>query len=106
MNKFVAIKERLCNAPFLQSYDTRLKSVLTTDASEQGLGAVLQQKGPHGMKTIMFLSRGLRDPETRYSVVERESLAVYWAVKKLKKFLWGVDFEIRTDHKPLVELFF
>lgn len=104
-DEFLCIKEKLRNAPCLASFDPLKTSVLTTDASLKGLGAVLQQESEKGLITIMFASRGLKEPETRYSVIEREALAVFWAVRKLKKFLWGTKFLVKTDHKPLCETF-
>ena len=103
--EFQEIKHKLVKAPVLHSFDPQAKSVLITDASVKGLGAVLRQGTGETERTILFLSRSLRDPEQRYSVIEREALAVYWAIKKLKRFLWGGKFIVRTDHKPLCDIF-
>ena len=103
--EFQDLKRCLVKAPALHSFNPQEKSVLTTDASAKGLGAVLRQGVGESERTILFLSRSLREPEQRYSVIEREALAVYWAVKKLKRFLWGGRFVVRTDHKPLCDIF-
>jgi hypothetical protein len=49
-------------------------------------------------------SRSLVEAETRYSTIERECLAAQWLMKKLRRFLLGRKFVLRTDHKPLVGL--
>lgn len=103
--EFIAIKNMLKETPKLKSFDPIKRTVLITDASMKGLGGVLQQKDGDKENVILFLSRSLRGAELRYSVIEREALAVHWAVKKLKNLLWGVKFEIRTDHKPLCQVF-
>ncbi|KAJ1188714.1 hypothetical protein NDU88_005471, partial [Pleurodeles waltl] len=103
--EFIKLKDCLCNAPKLKNFNPKLQSILTTDASSKGLGAVLQQGLRSAENTIAFISRSLKDTETNYSVIEREALAVYWAIKKFKKFLWGRPFVVKTDHKPLVEVF-
>ena len=72
----------MSQAPSLKSFDSQLKSVLSTDASLKGLVAVLQQGEGLSQKTILFRSRSLKGAESRYSVIEREALAVFWAIKK------------------------
>ncbi|KAJ1173097.1 hypothetical protein NDU88_004938, partial [Pleurodeles waltl] len=56
-------------------------------------------------KAIAFASRSLKDAEQNYSVIEREALACSWAIKHFKFYLWGLPFVVRTDHKPLIQIF-
>ena len=71
---------------------------LTTDASMTGLGAVLSQNG----KPITMISRTLKGVELDYATNERELLAIVWALKKLRNFLYGSkNLIIFTDHQPL-----
>lgn len=71
---------------------------LTTDASSFGLGAVLSQNG----KPITMISRTLEDGEIDYATNERELLAIVWALKRLRNYLYGVNkIIIYTDHQPL-----
>lgn len=75
--------------------------VLTTDASHLGLGAVLSQYPPGEPEketVISYDSRILRGPETRYSAVHQEALAVCWAVHKYRHYLAGRHFILRTDN--------
>jgi len=81
---------------------------LVVDASLTGLGAVLLQRSSpnESFKPVIFKSRSLKDPETRYSATEREALAIRWAIKKLRKYLiGGPKFKVVTDHKPLTYMF-
>lgn len=72
---------------------------LTTDASSYGLGAVLSQDG----KPITMISRTLRAAEENYATNERELLAIVWAIKRLRNYLYGVgSLKIFTDHQPLI----
>jgi hypothetical protein len=78
--------------------------VVRSDASNTGIGAVLLQPQPERdgqLHPVLYASRKLLDRETRYSTVERECLAVVWAVDKFHRYLLGRHFVIETDHKPL-----
>ena len=73
------------------------------DASKQGLGAVLQQnQSNREWKPICFASRFLTIFEAKYSINEVELLVIVWAVEHLKNFVFGVKFEIISDHKALM----
>ena len=54
--------------------------------------------------TVAFASRVLREPEKKYSVIERELLACIWAIEKFRSYVWGCKFTLQTDHKPLVSI--
>ena len=73
---------------------------LTTDASNQGLGAILSQND----HPCLFISRTLNKAEENYSTSEKELLAIVWAMKRLRQYLLGKPFKIQTDHKALVWL--
>eukprot|EP00731_Ephydatia_muelleri_P027497 Em0019g370a len=70
---------------------------LQTDASAIGLGAVLEQDG----HVVAYASRSLTHAERQYSVIERECLAVLYAVKQFRHYLLGRAFVLHTDHQPL-----
>ncbi|KAL1123671.1 hypothetical protein AAG570_001444 [Ranatra chinensis] len=76
--------------------------VVTTDASQVALRAVLSQLDHLGDRPVAFASRKLTSAESRYSAIERELLGVVWAVEYFRPYLWGRQFLIKTDHKPLV----
>ena len=71
------------------------------DASKQGLGAVLQQKGKEGWKPISYASRFLTDLEAKYSINELELLAVVWSAEHFKNYVYGINFGVVSDHEAL-----
>ena len=95
---FLILKKALSTPPVLQPFSLQKSSVVTTDASEKSLGAVLTQEG----RPVIYISRKLTSTEARYSNIEREALAVVWACCRLQQFLVGKKFLIQTDHQPLV----
>lgn len=91
---FDNLKDKLCNAPVLQYPDFTRQFTLTTDASNEGLGAILSQDGH-------YISRTLNTAEKNYSTTEKELLAIVWAIKRLRQYLLGRKFIIQTDHQAL-----
>ncbi len=78
-----------------------LPFLLQTDASDRGLGAVLAQVVGGEERPVLYLSRKLSKRETRYSTVEKECLAIRWAVLTLRYYLLGREFTLCSDHAPL-----
>ena len=72
-----------------------------TDASEYGIGAALMQEFDSVLLPIEFASRKLQPREKNYSVVEKEGLALVFAIRKFDKYLFGKEFVIYTDHSAL-----
>ncbi len=78
---------------------------LSADASAYGLGAALTQRDVEGNdRPIFFASRLLNDHEMKYAQVDKELLAVAWALERLDTFVYGQKITVRTDHKPLLGL--
>ena len=98
---FQALKQALCEEPVLKAPDFTKPFLLHTDASEVGLGAVLSQVIDNEEHPILYISRKLLKHEKNYATVEKEALAVKWAVHHLKYYLWGREFTLITDHAPL-----
>ena len=100
---FVTAKERLKSRESLMLYDTRLPVRLTCDASPTGLGALLSHILPDKTeRPIAYASRVLTQAEKNYSRLDREALSIVYAVKYFHQFLFGREFELFTDHKPLI----
>lgn len=98
-------KHLLTTDPILKYPDFKRRFILETDASDFALGAVLSQKFEDGKEhPIAYASRTLNDAECNYSATEKELLAIVWATKHFRPYIYGTNFEIRTDHKPLVWL--
>lgn len=98
---FDKLKKIIISEPILQYVDFKKKLILTTDASAFGISAVLSQGKIGEDLPIAFLSRTLQDTETRFSTTEREMLAIYWGIKQFRPYLYGIEFLVETDHKPL-----
>ncbi|PFX12686.1 Retrovirus-related Pol polyprotein from transposon 17.6 [Stylophora pistillata] len=103
---FEGIKNELTSATNLAHYDPSRPTVISSDASNFGLGAVLLQLQEDGTrKPVYYASRSLSETEKRYAVIEKEALAVTWACDKFSDYVLGMKFTVETDHKPLVPLF-
>ena len=98
---FQQLKEALCKAPVLALPQGEQDFVVYTDASRVGLGCVLMQKG----RVIAYASRQLKPTEKSYPVHDLELAAVVYALKIWRHYLYGVKFQIFTDHKSLKYLF-
>ena len=70
---------------------------LQTDANSTGIGAILEQGG----HVVAYASRTLSPSEKNYSVIQRECLAIIFALKQLRHYLLGRKFSLLTDHAPL-----
>lgn len=99
---FEALKESLCS-PSVVLYlpEPGLPWVLDTDASMIGIGAALYQEKDSLYRPVCFLSRALTPAEKNYSVTELECLAVVWAVRKCRHYVYGECIRVRSDHEPL-----
>ena len=101
---FNLLKSSLLCKPILRLPDVAKPFVLHTDASSVALGAVLLQKYDGQLFSVSFASRKLNSEERNYSTIERECLAVVWAIKKFAIYVYEVEFTLQTDHQgePLV----
>ncbi|KAL0169058.1 hypothetical protein M9458_037280, partial [Cirrhinus mrigala] len=66
-----------------------------------GLGAVLSQIQEGEEHPVLYISRKLSPAERNYATVEKEALAIKWAVLELRYYLLGCKFTLVTDHAPL-----
>ena len=102
---FQKLKNSLAAAPVLAVPDVNKLFTVHTDASGTGMGAVLSQVGEDGEEhPIAYASRKLKPRETRYSTIEKECLAVVWALKCFEHYVYGQAFMLITDHRPLTWL--
>jgi len=75
--------------------------ILDTDASGEGIGAVLQQEQDGQVKVIAYGSRTLNKAEKNYCVTDKELLALRYFVEYYRHYLLGRKFLVRTDHQAL-----
>ena len=98
---FDAIKAEFKKKIILPYFDRHKETILQTDASKKGFGAViLQEEQP-----IYYASRALTSTEKNYQNLEREAQAAVWGMEKFHYFLYGRKFILQTDQKPLVSIF-
>lgn len=97
---FTALKNALVSAPVLTLPDFNKQFVIETDASDKGVGAVLQQDG----HPIAFVSKALGPKKQGLSIYEKEYLAILMAVDQWRQYLIQGEFLILTDQKSLIHL--
>ena len=90
----------------LALYDPEKKTMVSSDASSFGLGAVLMQKQRSGeIRPVAYASISMTETERRYAQIQKEALAITWTLEQWAGFLIGMRFKVETDHKPLIPLF-
>ena len=97
---FSRTKEEISKNFTLPYFNPNSSTTLQTNASKKGLGAVLLQNS----KPVMFASRALTGSERNYQNLERECLATI-SMEKFHYFLYGKEFTLETDQKPLVSIY-
>lgn len=98
---FEVLKHELTQAPLLRFPDFSKPFILITDASQSALGAVLTQEFEGNEHPIAYASRKLNPAEQKYAATEQECLAVVWAVKQFRCYLYGRKFKVLTDCRAL-----
>ena len=108
---FDSLKNSLIGASVLAYPDLNKPYNLYTDASNFAIGACLtqthfdQDEGREVERPIYFLSHKLSDTQSRWSTIEKEAFAIFYALQKLDHYLHNSTFVIYCDHKPLEYLF-
>ena len=102
LSAFNSVKSSLANVTLLAHPKANVTIALTSDASDNGIGAVFEQYVNGVWQPLAFFSRQLRAPELKYSTFDRELLAIYLGIRHFRFMLEGRIFTVYTDHKPLV----
>ena len=98
------LKEKILSMPVLVFPDFDKPFLLETDASKEGLGAVLSQKQDDGCyHPIAFGSRTITPSEQNYHSSKLEFLTLKWSVTEhFKEYLSYTPFTVCTDNNPLM----
>lgn len=103
---FEKLREVMASDLALTHYDPAKKIIVAADASSYGMGAVIMHEMPDGtQRPIMHASSSFNKAEKEYPQIQREALALKFAVTKFHKFIYGRRFELHTDHQPLLAIF-
>ena len=99
---FEKIKNLLCSQPVLEIFDKDLPINIYTDASIQGVGAILKQTQLDGKeKPVAYFSKKLNGAQKKKKAIYLECLAIKEAVRYWQYWLIGKSFTVYSDHKPL-----
>ena len=103
------IKRLITSPPCLKFYDPNLPTRLKPDASQDGLGALLEQnhRSSEGDRwfPIAYASRALLPYEKNYAQIEKETLSIVFGVERFHEYLYGRQFTVINDHQPLKSIF-
>lgn len=103
---FDSFKQILQSDLLLTHYNPELEVIVAGDASNAGVGACILHKFPdNSLKAICHAARTLTPAEENYSQIEKEALALIFAVTKFHRMIFGRKFKLQTDHKPLLSIF-
>ena len=97
---YESLKDIITSTPILRYYDPSKTPVVQCDASSVGLGAVLMQDS----KVVEYASKALTKTEKNYAQIEKELLAIVFALRKFDQLVVGKPVIVHTDHKPLIAI--
>ena len=102
---FNTVKNMIASESVLAAYNPDETLVLACDASSYGLGAVSSHRSASGQeRPIAFASRTLSFSERNYSQIEKEALSIIFGVTRFHLYLYGRNFLLLTDHRPLITI--
>lgn len=99
------LKTLLTTEPVLTFFDPTKKTKISTDASKDGMGAVLLQADGENWRPVAYASRTMTPTERRYAQIEKECLGLVYGLEKFHGYVYGLPtFVAETDHKPLIAI--
>ena len=98
---FDTLKNRLITAPILSQFREDCEIEIFTDSCYYGMGCILGQIQNERHVVISYNSKLFNSAQTNYTVTEKECLAIVFAVKKYRHYIFGKHFTIYSDHNPL-----
>lgn len=102
---FQTLRKSLLSTPILKYPDFNKEFKLIVDASDFACGGVLTQNYDGVDMPITYISRSFKKGEKNKPPIEKELLAVHFAITQLRPYIYGRHFVVESDHKPLVYLY-
>ena len=106
-SSFERLKEALSVKTTLGYFDSKKPTSIFVDGSPVGLGAVLTQEDESTKEVtpLHYASCPLTPTQARYPQIDRKALSIYGAIIRFHLFVYGKEFKVITNHKPLLALF-
>ena len=102
---FDILKNALAHPPILIHPNYEKTFILSSDSSDTALGAMIGQRDNYGIiHPIAYFSKKLNPTQRKYTIMEKELMAIVEAVKSFKYYLYGRKFIIRCDNSALTKL--
>lgn len=102
---FQILKEKLSRPPILIHPNYDKDFILSCDASDHSIAATLGQADRNGIiHPISYFSKKLSPAQTRYTILEKELLAIVQAIKSYKYYLYGRHFIVQCDNEALTKM--
>jgi hypothetical protein len=98
---FEELKRSISTPPVLKIPDSGKEFFLVTDSSDVAISAVLNKRQGENLAPIAFASRLLNVAERKYSIYEKECLAVVWGCERVRVYLEHKEFTLHTDNQAL-----
>ena len=103
---FEKFKQLLTSSHVMTAPRTDRPYKLYTDACDYALEAILVRVDDSRIeRVIQYVSHSFSSVQRRWATIEKEAYAVVYAISKLRPYLYGAEFTVYTDHKPLTSLF-
>ena len=99
--RFEELKAYLTTAPIVRALDWQLPFEVMCFASDLAVGAVLGQISEGKLYVVYYARKTLNEAYRNYTTIEKELLAVVYALDKFCAYLIGADIIIFTDHLAL-----
>ena len=99
--RFEELRSHLSTAPIVRALNWQLPFEVMSDASDLAIGAVLRQREGGKPYVFYYASKTLNEAQRNYTTIEKELLAVFYALDKFCAYLVGFDIVIFTDHSAL-----
>ena len=98
---FEKLRDLLCEEPILIAPDMNKPFIISCDASDYAVGAILEQEKDGKMHACAYASRTLKGPELRYSTYDKELTATVFAKDQFHYYLFGKRFTVISDCEAL-----